>query len=111
MPIDRRPFEFQDLAHWMTQMDQTIRHVRRALSAMGQTPQMMLTYMDNTHPLSEWLSDAEWDIQSWQASSWLPSTTIPNIGFPMALSRDNADTDFKAIAAGQWDTGNQRHYQ
>ena len=32
-PLDRRPFDYSDLAHWMTQMDQTIRQARRALSA------------------------------------------------------------------------------
>ena len=30
-PLDRRPFDYSDLAHWMTQMDQTIRQARRAL--------------------------------------------------------------------------------
>jgi hypothetical protein len=34
-PIDRRPFDYSDLAHWMTQMDQTIRQARRALSAVA----------------------------------------------------------------------------
>jgi hypothetical protein len=29
MPIDRRPFDYSDLARWMTQMDQRIRDVRR----------------------------------------------------------------------------------
>ena len=33
-PFDRRPFDYSDLAHWMTQMDQTIRHARRTLGAL-----------------------------------------------------------------------------
>ena len=33
-PIDRRQFDYSDLAHWMTQMDQTIRHVRRTLDRL-----------------------------------------------------------------------------
>ena len=33
-PIDRRPFDYSDLAHWMTQMDQTIRQARRALGTL-----------------------------------------------------------------------------
>ena len=37
-PIDRRPFDYSDLAHWMTQMDQTIRQTRRALSAVAPSP-------------------------------------------------------------------------
>ena len=34
-PLDRQPFDYRDLAHWMTQMDQTIRQARRALSAVA----------------------------------------------------------------------------
>ena len=39
-PLDRRPFDYSDLAHWMTQMDQTIRQARRTLGdlAKGQHP-------------------------------------------------------------------------
>ena len=32
-PLDRRPFDYSDLDHWMAQMDQTIRQ-RRAPSAL-----------------------------------------------------------------------------
>jgi hypothetical protein len=34
-PFDRRAFDYSELAHWMTQMDQTIRQARRALSAVA----------------------------------------------------------------------------
>ena len=37
-PLDRQPFDYSDLAHWMTQMDQTIRQTRRALSAVAPSP-------------------------------------------------------------------------
>ena len=40
-PLDRRPFDYSDLAHWMTQMDQAIRQARRTLgtlSARNSTP-------------------------------------------------------------------------
>ena len=40
-PLDRQPFDYSDLAHWMTQMDHTIRQARRtlgALSARDSTP-------------------------------------------------------------------------
>ena len=39
-PLDRQPFDYSDLAHWMTQMDQTIRQARRTLGdlAQGQHP-------------------------------------------------------------------------
>ena len=33
--IDRRQFDYSDLDHWMAQMDQTIRHARRTLSALA----------------------------------------------------------------------------
>jgi hypothetical protein len=32
--FDRRAFDYSDLANWMTQMDQTIRHTRRTLGAL-----------------------------------------------------------------------------
>jgi hypothetical protein len=35
-PLDRQPFDYSDLAHWMTQMDQTIRHARRTLGDLAQ---------------------------------------------------------------------------
>jgi hypothetical protein len=39
-PLDRQPFDYSDLAHWMTQMDQTIRQARRTLGdhAQGRRP-------------------------------------------------------------------------
>ena len=37
-PLDRQPFDYSDLAHWMTQMDQTIRQARRALGTPGPWP-------------------------------------------------------------------------
>jgi hypothetical protein len=35
-PLDRQPFDYSDLAHWMTQMDQTIRQARRTLGDLAQ---------------------------------------------------------------------------
>jgi hypothetical protein len=71
-------------------------------AAVGQSPTMMLTYQDETHPLSQWVADAQWDVASWQASPWLAGVT-PIISMPMSLQGDNADADFKAIASGAWD--------
>ena len=36
-PLERRAFDYSDLAHWMTQMDQTIRRARRALGGRHST--------------------------------------------------------------------------
>lgn len=72
------------------------------VGAVGQTPTMMLTYADPDHPLSQWVGDARWDASSWQSTPWLTGVT-PIIGIPMAITGDGADTDFKAIIAGQWD--------
>jgi hypothetical protein len=36
MPLDRRAFDYSDLAHWMTHLDQTIRHARRTLGDLAQ---------------------------------------------------------------------------
>jgi hypothetical protein len=35
-PLDRQPLDYSDLAHWMTQMDQTIRQARRTLGDLAQ---------------------------------------------------------------------------
>ena len=35
-PIDRRPFDYSDLDHWMAQTDQASRHARRTLRALAQ---------------------------------------------------------------------------
>lgn len=72
-------------------------------AAMGQAPTMMLTYLDETHPLSAWVGDAQWAVASWQASPWLTGV-IPNISVPMTLQGNNADADFRAIASGAWDS-------
>ena len=33
-PLDRRAFDYSDLSHWMTHMEQTIRHTRRTLATL-----------------------------------------------------------------------------
>jgi hypothetical protein len=38
-PIDRRQFDYSDLERWIAQMDQTIRHARRALVGLARAPQ------------------------------------------------------------------------
>lgn len=69
---------------------------------MGQTPTMVLQYVDKEHPRSQWLSDQQWAIGSWKASPWL-ANAIPVVGLPMAVTKASAVSDFRAIAAGQWD--------
>ena len=41
--IERLAFDYSDIEHWMAQLDQTIRHTRRALDALahGQRQQPM----------------------------------------------------------------------
>ena len=34
-PLDRRAFDYSDLSHWMTHMEQTIRHTRRTLATLN----------------------------------------------------------------------------
>lgn len=73
------------------------------VNAMGQSPTMMLTYVDKTHPISQWVSDQQWNVASWKATPWLAGVT-PIVGLPMAVVGDNGDVDFKAIASGAWDS-------
>ena len=86
-----------------TEQTQTTAEWNSLVGAIGQTPTMYQTYLDDTHPISEWLSDTAWDIASWRASPWLAGL-IPIISMPMTISGDNADADFKAIASGAWDS-------
>ncbi|MGE3623295.1 MAG: glycosyl hydrolase [Bdellovibrionales bacterium] len=73
--------------------------------AMQQNPEMMLTYVDRTHPRSQWIDDQVW----WNALSWHNTTSpslanvVPVLGVPMASYNGNAVSDFRAIAAGSWD--------
>lgn len=71
-------------------------------SAIGQSPKMMLQYVDKDHPRSQWLSDQQWVVGSWKASPWLSGVT-PVIGLPMATSKASAIADFRSIASGGWD--------
>jgi Ca-dependent carbohydrate-binding module xylan-binding/Glycosyl hydrolase family 26 len=87
-----------------TETANTLAEWNSLTAAMGQAPTMMLTYIDYTHPLSGWVTnDTEWEINSFARGPWLPGEITPIIGIPMALQGDNADTDFKDIASGQWD--------
>jgi hypothetical protein len=87
-----------------TQTADTLSEWNSLTHVMGQAPTMMLTYIDLTHPLSEWVSaDTAWEISSFALGPWLPGEVAPIIGIPLALQGDNADTDFKAIISGQWD--------
>jgi hypothetical protein len=87
-----------------TETANTLAEWNSLTAAMGQAPSMMLTYVDYTHPLSGWVTnDTEWEINSFARGPWLPGEITPIIGIPMALQGDNADTDFKDIASGQWD--------
>ena len=72
------------------------------MAGIGQTPTSYNAYLDQTHPISEWPSDAQWIVSSFQSVPWLTSVT-PSLGIPMTEQGDNADTDFQAIASGQWD--------
>jgi beta-mannanase len=73
-------------------------------AAIGQTPTMMMTYVDYTQPESTWVSNqTQWEINSFAQGPWGPGQIIPIIAIPMAQQGDSADTDFKEIISGQWD--------
>ena len=60
-PLDSQPFDYSDLAHWMTQMDQTIRQARRALSAVAPSPRPVTDVASD--PLDTRLPDSPADPQ------------------------------------------------
>ena len=73
------------------------------VKGIGQTPTMMLTYVDKEHPVSQWISDQQWASASWKATPWLQGVT-PIIGLPMAGLGQDSNTAFRAIASGAWDS-------
>jgi hypothetical protein len=61
-PIDRRQFDYSDLDHWMAQMDQTIRHAWRTLSALA-PPTLEDARLSNA-PLDTCVSAGHADIEA-----------------------------------------------
>ena len=68
-PLDRQPFDYSDLAHWMTQMDQTIRQARRALSAVAPSTRQDTDVAND--PLATRLPDSPADPAMSNACLWL----------------------------------------
>ncbi|OYV35915.1 MAG: hypothetical protein B7Z80_17065, partial [Rhodospirillales bacterium 20-64-7] len=71
-------------------------------AAMGQNASLMNTYVDDSLPESQWVSDAQWEASSWTAQGWSQALT-PVVGLPMASQGENADQSFKNIASGSED--------
>jgi hypothetical protein len=73
------------------------------VSAMGQTADMIDTYVDQTQPESNWISDAGWLAAQFEQTPWAQSV-IPVIGIPMASQGEDADTSFQDIISGSEDS-------
>jgi hypothetical protein len=69
------------------------------VSAMGQTPGGVDTYLLGDP--SQFASSAAYSASSVKAAN---TNAIPIVGIPMATSQGSADSDFKAIVSGQWDS-------
>jgi hypothetical protein len=75
------------------------------VAAMGQAPGVLDTYIDYSVQPSNWGNSASysaWGVEN--ANTTFSANMIPCVGIPMAITGDNADTDFKAITSGAWDT-------
>jgi hypothetical protein len=64
---------------------------------------MQDTYVDDSQPESEWVTDARWEADSWAAVPWARGL-IPQIGIPMASQGENADQSFQNIISGSEDS-------
>ena len=73
------------------------------VSAMGQAPGVMDSYVDTTLPESQWVSDSQWLADSWKANSWSAGLT-PIVGLAMASEGEDADQSFKNISSGSEDS-------
>jgi hypothetical protein len=74
------------------------------VSAMGQAPTMIDTYIDDSKPESEWAANAQWAAASLKADS-NTTNAIPLIALPMASSDgESADQSFQNIISGSEDS-------
>lgn len=80
------------------------------VSAMGQTPGVMDSYVDTTLPASQWVSDSQWLADSWKANPWSAGLT-PIVGLAMATEGEDADQSFKNISSGSEDSVFQGIFQ
>ena len=73
-------------------------------TAMGQAPTVETTYVDATLPVSSWVSQNLWIVNSWKSDPTFSNGVTPDLGLPMAQNGDSAVQDFQAIASGAWDS-------
>jgi hypothetical protein len=75
------------------------------VKAMGQSPDIVLQYINETHPVSVWVGDQDWSIRM-QRSSPREAAAIPMIGLAMNSTVDGftAEQFFQRIAAGAYDS-------
>ena len=73
-PLDRQPFDYSDLAHWMTQMDQTIRQARRTLDRLRPAPACRPAQPASAHGGNDPPSPAETepDVHTARSLGWPP---------------------------------------
>ena len=71
---------------------------------MGTTPSFIDSYVDETHPISQWVGDAGYQAYSAQQSGY-GAYAAPVIGLPMASSASglSQDQQYQAFASGQYD--------
>ena len=72
---------------------------------MGQAPQMLITFIDQTQAVSRWVGNSMWAASSAKASGASAAMT-PVIALPLSSSVSGSgspDVQFKAFASGQYD--------
>ena len=79
---------------------------------MGTTPSFIDSYVDDTHPISQWVTDAGYQAYSAQQSGY-GAYAAPVIGLPMASSATSLSQDqqYQAFASGQYDNVLQQMVQ
>ncbi len=70
---------------------------------LGAAPLYVDTFANANDPIAHWSDQNDFQATSWAATPELKNAT-PVIGLPLASTQDNADTDFKAFASGQYDS-------
>ncbi len=79
---------------------------------MGTTPSFIDSYVDQSHPITQWVADAGYQAYSAQQSGY-GAYAAPVIGLPMASSASglSQDQQYQAFASGQYDSVLQQMVQ
>jgi hypothetical protein len=79
------------------------------VKAMGQSPPLVVTYLDDRVPPDQWGDSARYSAHGLTTLS--QANVTPVVGIPMGVEGRDGSADFKAIVRGEWDTALNKAFQ